>query len=94
MGLNLQVKTSPACPVSSMMGASRADVLAGPYMQIGTLHAWLCKTCSFLRFKLRQSTGVWGWFTSGFALLLCVRAPSSTRCLFTMAPSWPFASGE
>jgi len=29
-GLNLAVKTSPACPVSSMVGASSPDVRAGP----------------------------------------------------------------
>ena len=29
-GLNFAVKTSPAWPDSSMMGASRADVLSGP----------------------------------------------------------------
>ena len=32
VGLNLQVNTSPACPVRSMIGARRADVLAGPCM--------------------------------------------------------------
>ena len=35
-----------------------------------------------------------GLLTSGLAFVLCVKAPSSTRCRFTMAPPWPLASGE
>ena len=97
VGLNLHENTSPACPVSSMMGARSPEVLAGPCNSFASSDSSAsycnengCALCGCITDCMHVS----GLLTSGLAFVLCVKAPSSTRCRFTMAPPWPLASGE